>query len=174
MQEEQLGSSCDLSTLRYLDLSSFSIKDLGTVFAAGGPLAGLTWLNLDNNHLTSLAPLAGLTRLVALSINNNRPFDSTPANWSFAAVTANGTGPDAPAGQPSAACSSPGAARALLPSLQILQIADCGLTSLVPLQLQCLPALHSLFVQANELSRLDGLEGLMQLKELVADRNRIR
>jgi Leucine-rich repeat (LRR) protein len=53
-------------------------------------------------------------------------------------------------------------------------MAGCGLASLVPLQLQCLPALRSLFVQGNELSRLDGLEGLLQLKELVADKNRIR
>jgi Leucine-rich repeat (LRR) protein len=74
MQEQQLASNCDLSALKYLDLSSMGIKDLGSVFAAGGPLAGLTWLNLDSNHLTSLAPLAGLTRLVALSINNNRPW----------------------------------------------------------------------------------------------------
>jgi Leucine-rich repeat (LRR) protein len=174
MQEQQLGSNCDLSTLRYLDVSGMCLKDLGSVFAAGGPLAGLTWLNLDSNHLTSLAPLAGLTRLVALSINNNRPFDSMQASWSFAAGAANGAGPDGQAGQHSAACGSPGAARALLPSLQILQLAGCGLTSLVPLQLQCLPALRSLFVQSNDLSRLDGLEGLLQLKELVADKNRVR
>jgi Leucine-rich repeat (LRR) protein len=61
-----------------------------------------------------------------------------------------------------------------LPSLQTLHMAGCGLASLVPLQLQCLPALRSLFVQGNELSRLDGLEGLLHLKELVADKNMIR
>lgn len=73
VQEEQLaalGSKCDLSMLRHLDLSAAGIRDTGSVFGAGGPLTALTGLNLDLNQLTSLAPLAGLAHLLALSINN--------------------------------------------------------------------------------------------------------
>lgn len=167
LQEEHLGSSCTLSSLRHLDLTAVGVKDLGTVFAAAGPLAALTSLNLDSNNLTSLSSLAGLTCLVALSINNNRPYGGSQASWTFAAPAQDDQGQRA-------GCSSPGAAKSLLLSLQTLHLAACGLTSLVPLQLQHLPALRSLFVQANKLSRLDGLEGLVQLRELVADKNLIR
>lgn len=167
LQDEHLGSSSSLSGLRQLDLTAVGIKDLSTVFAAAGPLAALTSLTLDSNHLTSLSSLAGLTCLVALSVNSNRPFGGSQASWTFAAPAQDDQGQKV-------ACSSPGAAKSLLPSLQTLQLAACGLTSLVPLQLQHLPALRSLFVQANELSRLDGLEGLVHLRELVADKNLIR
>lgn len=72
LQEEQLGSQVEVLTLRHLDLSAVGIRDLGSVFAASGPLTALTGLNLDGNQLSSLAPLAGLSHLLALSICNNR------------------------------------------------------------------------------------------------------
>lgn len=99
-----------------------------------------------------------------------RPTDGGQCSLSFAAPGPTAPGPQ---GAPSTA-PGPTTIKTLLPSLQTLQLAGCGLTSLVPLQLQCLSALRSLFVQGNELSRLDGLEGLVQLRELVADKNRIR
>lgn len=179
VQEDHLGSDCVLSSLRHLDLSSAGIKDLGTVFAAQGPLAALTGLVLDSNHLTSLAPLAGLTRLVHVSVNNNNHKPGDGSSSSSASSNSLGSfcfaAPLAPGDVSGSAGSAPrDFGRPLLPSLRTLQLAGNGLTSLVPLQLQCLPALCSLFVQNNELSRLDGLEGMVQLRELVADRNRLR
>ncbi|WIA10534.1 hypothetical protein OEZ85_010722 [Tetradesmus obliquus] len=100
--EEQLGSSCSLTAIRSLDVSGLRIRDVGSVFIRGTPFASLAELVLDDNPISSLAPLAGLTAL------------------------------------------------------------------------QWLPGLRSLFVSGNELQRLDGLEGLGQLRELVADRNKIR
>lgn len=98
-----------------------------------------------------------------------RPADAGQlSSLCFALPAQPATGPQGPTS------STPTAPKVFLPSLQTLHMAGCGLASLVPLQLQCLPALRSLFVQGNELSRLDGLEGLLQLKELVADKNRIR
>jgi Leucine-rich repeat (LRR) protein len=185
MQEEELLPGCELSSLRHLDLTAAGIKDLGSVFAANGPFTALTGLTLDSNHLTNLAPLSGLTRLMSLHINSNKSLDgnttSTPAGTASSTSTLcfeKPCGPDAPHSHGirslTEASSHPSMLRVLLPALQTLQLASCGLTSLAPLKLQCLPALRSLFVQGNELSKLDGLGGLVQLRELVADKNRIR
>nr|WP_252192464.1 leucine-rich repeat domain-containing protein [Pseudoflavonifractor sp. MCC625] len=53
--------------LKSLDLSENSITDLS-------PLAGLenlTYLELDRNNITDLAPLSGLTGLEHLNLYNN-------------------------------------------------------------------------------------------------------
>jgi Leucine-rich repeat (LRR) protein len=62
----------------------------------------------------------------------------------------------------------------MLPNLEVLQINGNGLSSLVPLQLQCLTGLRTLHAAGNELSRLEGLEGLGCLRELVLSKNKIR
>jgi Leucine-rich repeat (LRR) protein len=175
LQEEELLPGCELSSLRHLNLTAAGIKDLGTVFAASGPVTALTGLTLNSNHLTNLAPLSGLARLMALHINGNKPLDSASSpSLCFEKPCSS----DAPHSHGirslTEASSHPSVLRVLLPGLQTLQLAGCGLTSLAPLKLQCLPALRSLFVQGNELSKLDGLGGLVQLRELVADKNRLR
>lgn len=69
--------------LKSLDLSENSITDLS-------PLAGLenlTYLELDRNNITDLAPLSGLTGLEHLNLYNNLIYDITPlstldqVNW---------------------------------------------------------------------------------------------
>ena len=62
----------------------------------------------------------------------------------------------------------------MLPNLEVLQINGNGLSSLVPLQLRCLTGLRTLHAVGNELSRLEGLEGLGCLRELVLSRNKLR
>jgi len=54
-----------------LVLSSWGIIDLT-------PLAELTYLDLDNNNLTDLTPLAGLTELTVLRLGGNQITDVTP------------------------------------------------------------------------------------------------
>lgn len=153
-----------MSCIRSLELAHLRIRNLGDVFNPGSPFLALKELVLDNNSITSLASLAGLQTLTTLRISNNRLGDAEPNCLSFAAprsssqsITAEGDMQDS-----------------LLPSLQVLDIAGNGLTSLLPLKLQCVPHLRSLFAQDNELQQLDGLSGLQQLQELVADRNKIR
>jgi Leucine-rich repeat (LRR) protein len=166
LQEEQLGSSCTLSAIRSLDVSGLRIRDVGTVFLPGTPFASLAELVLDDNTISSLAPLAGLTALQVLKLNNNRLGEADPACISFAVPVQ--------AGEQAALPSATQPLQPLLPNLQVLHLSGNGLTSLRPLQLQWLPGLRSLFVGGNELQRLEGLEGLAQLRELVADRNKIR
>lgn len=165
LQEEQLGSSCSLTAIRSLDVSGLRIRDVGSVFIRGTPFASLAELVLDDNPISSLAPLAGLTALQVLKLSNSRLADADPSCISFAVPVQ---------AIEQAASSAAVQLQPLLPNLQVLHIAGNGLTSLRPLQLQWLPGLRSLFVSGNELQRLDGLEGLGQLRELVADRNKIR
>jgi Leucine-rich repeat (LRR) protein len=167
-QEEQLGSSCSLSAIRSLDVSGLRIRDVGSVFVPGTPFASLAELVLDDNTVSSLAPLAGLAALQVLKLSNNRLGEADPACISFAMSVQ--------AGEQAAGSTAQNQQQlqSLLPNLQVLQLSGNGLTSLRPLQLQWLPGLRSLFVGGNELQRLDGLEGLGQLRELVADRNKIR
>jgi Leucine-rich repeat (LRR) protein len=146
------------------------------VFTAGTPFASLAELVLDDNTISSLAPLAGLTSLQVLKLNNNRLGEADPAGISFAVqlpvaslTIGTAAGVATPQQQQQAA-----QYQSLLPNLQVLHLAGNSLTSLRPLQLQWLPGLRSLFVSGNELQRLEGLEGLGQLRELAADRNKIR
>lgn len=168
MQEEQLSSSCSLAAIRSLDISSLRIKDLGAVFSAGSPFSALTELVLDNNQISSIAPLRGLTGLLVLTVENNRlgDADSVALSSTVPAIAATGSGQG---GDEELASS-----QALLPNLRNLHAAGNGLTSFKPLQLQSLTGLRSLFVQGNELQNLSGLATLTQLTELVADKNRIR
>jgi Leucine-rich repeat (LRR) protein len=152
---------------------------VGAVFTAGTPFASLAELVLDDNSISSLAPLAGLAALQVLKLNNNRLGDADPACISFAlqvqvpgATTGSAAG--APTPQQQQQQQQPVQYQSLLPNLQVLHLTGNALTSLRPLQLQWLPGLRSLFVGGNELQRLDSLEGLGQLRELAADRNKIR
>lgn len=177
-QEEQLGGSCALPAIRSLDVSSLRIRDVGSVFSTGTPFSSLAELVLDNNAISSLASLAGLTALAVLKVSNNRLGEADPACISFGVQPQQLQSPPGLAVAGASPCTTAlqqqAALQPLLPNLQMLHIGGNGLTSLRPLQLQYLPALHSLFIQGNELQRLDGLEGLAHLKELVADRNKIR
>lgn len=178
-QEDQLGTSCSLSNIRGLDISNLRIKDVGAVFSAGTPFSCLTEVVLDSNQIISVAALGGLTGLINLKLSNNRLGDAEGPAACFAVPTEGckssamdysassnqGIGAFRPTRQ---------AMEALLPNLQVLHLAGNGLSSLKPLQLQYTTSLRTLWVQGNELQRLEGLEGLTQLRELVADRNKLR
>lgn len=174
VQEEQLGSNCPLSTIRGLDVSGLRIKDVGAVFSPGSPFSSLTELALDNNQISSLSPLGGLNGLVVLKLSNNRLGDADAAAANFAVQANSAESMDCSQGPNQGGAVRQQLMTALLPQLQVLHLAGNGLTSLKPLQLRYTTGLRSLFVQDNELQRLDGLEGLVQLTELVADKNRIR
>ncbi|MBN3307733.1 LRRC9 protein, partial [Amia calva] len=62
----------------------------------------------------------------------------------------------------------------LMASLEVLHLSHNGVSSLAQLQLSRLSNLKALFLQGNELSQIEGLEGLKQLRELALDRNRIK
>ncbi|TNN84208.1 Leucine-rich repeat-containing protein 9 [Liparis tanakae] len=59
-------------------------------------------------------------------------------------------------------------------SLEVLHLSHNGISNMANLQLSRLTNLKALFLQGNEISQVEGLEGLQQLRELVLDRNRIK
>lgn len=195
VQEEQLGQS-SFGHIRSLDLSGLRIRDTGAVFACGTPFAGLQELNLNDNLVVDVAMLAGLTTLSVLKLNNNRLGDAEGCAAGFAehinsmleqrdvasnaASTSDGVGGAKPVSgisrsqAPAAPLSPRGVPVPLFPNLQVLQIGGNGIVYLAPLQLGCMTALRSLFLQDNEVHRIEGLDGLVHLRELVLDNNKIR
>lgn len=62
----------------------------------------------------------------------------------------------------------------VLPNLEVLHLGYNNITNMAALQLSRLTNLRALFLQGNEISKVDGLEGLQDLRELVLDRNKIK
>lgn len=62
----------------------------------------------------------------------------------------------------------------MFPYLQVLQLGDNQITNIASLELRNLPSLTSLFLHQNEISKVDGLNSLSNLKELVLDGNKIK
>eukprot|EP00899_Mesostigma_viride_P013450 jgi/Mesvir1/22105/Mv18710-RA.1 len=108
--------------------------------------------------------------------NNNNPVGSLAAGMAgmgfSQAIMGSANGYGSMGGVPRSPREAPAAT--LADSLEVLQLAGNGLRDLAPLRLDLLPRLRSLFLQDNEISRLDGLGGMGQLAELVLDRNRIK
>ncbi|KAG2444570.1 hypothetical protein HXX76_001315 [Chlamydomonas incerta] len=163
--EERLGHRL-FDRIRDLDCSGLKIRDVGSVFL-GEDMEGLQELNLDNNMMTEVSALALLRQLVVLRLNGNRLGEEAcfhPARLlerNAELVRAMGA-----RGIPQLE---------LFPSLQVLQLGANCISSIASLQLgAALAGLRSLFLQANDITRVDGLEGLLALQELVLDRNRVR
>ncbi|XP_025105112.1 leucine-rich repeat-containing protein 9-like isoform X2 [Pomacea canaliculata] len=151
-----------------LDFPNFGIRavDLGPA----GRFMNLRSLNLENNNLTSFNGLTNLLNLRVLCVNNNhiecivprmkattiksRP---TPGNTNKVAVDLN------------AETLTP-----LLERLEVLHLGNNGIKDMAALQLGRLPSLKALFLQGNEITKVEGLERLHDLRELVLDRNKIK
>eukprot|EP00898_Chlorokybus_atmophyticus_P004184 jgi/Chlat1/4767/Chrsp308S04732 len=118
---------------------------LTTDFLEEHDFATLTALNLDNNMLTDVQELRHLTSLAVLRLNANR-LENYPL---FEPADDNHP-------------------------LQVLQLGSNQITSLPSLHLSCFRHLRSLFLQDNGISRVEGLDSLSMLQELVLDRNCVR
>jgi Leucine-rich repeat (LRR) protein len=203
-KEEQLGAATfasiralDLSSLRIRDTG---VVFAPAPPPASPPFGGLVELTLDGNQLGpgALPALAGLTGLAVLRLNDNRMAergDSGSGSSAICSGRSSGSGTegrasgwgdaaapaDAAAGgvapPPPAPCGGPPAGPAgwRLPGLQVLELRGNALNALTPLQLAVrAPGLRRLDMAGNELARVDGLEGLARLRELVVSRNKLR
>ncbi|GAX73782.1 hypothetical protein CEUSTIGMA_g1233.t1 [Chlamydomonas eustigma] len=191
--EERLGH-CMFDRIRDMDCSQLRIRDVGTVFLAE-EFEALQELNLDGNLLVEASGLALLSQLVVLKMNNNRLGEEcvfslsrmidknvdlqrilalaeirNQQQQSAAANAAGGTARQIPAGS----TSWPHDVTDLFPNLQVLQLGSNQIASVSSLNLGCLSGLRSLFLQNNDITRVDGFTGLVNLQELVLDRNKIR
>mmetsp|Transcript_24462 Transcript_24462/g.61912 ORF Transcript_24462/g.61912 Transcript_24462/m.61912 type:complete len:537 (-) Transcript_24462:1523-3133(-) len=144
--------------IRELDLSGNRIRDLGDCLD-GALFCNLRVLNLDQNQLNSLKGLNSLTSLGVLRLNHNR-IDTGPQV--LASTRSEGGAVDLSYGLRN------------LAALEVLQLAYNNVQSLTVLRLHELPSLKVLYLHGNDISKVDGLERLVTVRELCLDKNKIR
>jgi hypothetical protein len=151
---EPLGRHTFYEHVSELDLSGNKIRDTAQCIT-GAVFPGLRVLNLDNNQIADPSSLTGLSALVVLRLNHNRIDSIAPDKRQLL-----------PGAEP--------VGLQTLAALEVLQLGYNDIHSLLPLRLLPLGALKVLFVQANDIAKLEGLDGLSQLRELVLDKNKVR
>ncbi|XP_022077491.2 leucine-rich repeat-containing protein 9 isoform X1 [Acanthochromis polyacanthus] len=180
MIAEKLGHS-NYTELTYLTVQSCSIRmvDLSPV----DQFCNLHSVNLDHNNLTSFSGLIYLPNIKALCLNYNHIESILPRQRTQAQLTnrqilynrvhSSGYGQQSPS-KASRDTGPTGSLEPLMGSLEVLHLSHNGISNMANLQLSRLTNLKALFLQGNEISQVEGLEGLHQLRELVLDRNRIK
>lgn len=179
-----------------LDISDLRIRDIGTAISPVN-FPSLTDLRIAQNSLTSIHGLIGLPRLTALNADGNRLGSGNPplfspqhATYAGAMATVGDAVGEVACGDPNMEAQPdmdafdtvgadkepvPAAGRdadsvvedVVLPALQVLQLGDNRLMSLDMLGLSRLTGLRTLFLQNNQIVRVDGLSALSFLEELV-------
>ncbi|KAK9829835.1 hypothetical protein WJX72_008166 [[Myrmecia] bisecta] len=154
---DRLGH-CFFDRLRELDLAGLAIRDVGDVFARED-WSQLQHLNLDNNDLAEVHGLTALSSLTCLRLCGNRLGE----DCSFGG--ANGDHP---------LLYNPAGAPLLFPHLSALHLAEAGISNIVALDLSPLTGLRMLDLSGNKLHRVEGLDSLVSLQELLLARNHIK
>eukprot|EP00003_Mantamonas_plastica_P016471 TRINITY_DN2746_c0_g2_i1.p1 TRINITY_DN2746_c0_g2~~TRINITY_DN2746_c0_g2_i1.p1 ORF type:complete len:600 (-),score=242.08 TRINITY_DN2746_c0_g2_i1:1232-3031(-) len=145
---ERIGHS-SFDIVEELDLTSTQLRELPDSMST--EFTSLRELILTNNNLGNgnMQCINGLKNLVVLRLNGN-----SMSNFG-----------DLDNGETLALS---------IPSLEVLHLANNAITDITALHLDSLFNLKVLHLQENSIQRVTGLEGLLQLRELVLDNNRIR
>ncbi|XP_068582596.1 leucine-rich repeat-containing protein 9 isoform X2 [Cebidichthys violaceus] len=175
MVAEKLGHS-NYADIAYLTLQSCSIRMVD--LSPADLFCSLCSVNLDHNSLTSFSGLVYLPNIKALCLNYNhiesilprRKAPLTNRQILYSKVHSSGYGQQSP----TKGKGETGPLEPLMGSLEVLHLSHNGISNMANLQLSRLTNLKALFLQGNEISQVEGLEGLQQLRELVLDRNRIK
>jgi Leucine-rich repeat (LRR) protein len=117
---------------------------------AGEGFPNLRVLNLDNNLISDLSSISNLTALAVLRLNHNRIESFVPG----------------PRSNPGALPDGAAVGLHTLSALEVLQLGFNDIHSLAPLRTLPVGGLKVLFLQANDISKLEGLENLTQVREL--------
>ncbi|CAL1540956.1 unnamed protein product [Lymnaea stagnalis] len=162
---EKLGHST-FAEIRELDLPNCAIRtvDLGT----GELFINLRSVNLEHNNLQSFSGLIHLTNLRVLCLNHNHIECIMPRSKTALPVNKKNVGPCKNVDYFAQNCSP------VLENLEVLHLGYNGIKDITSLQLNRLPSLKALFLQGNEITKIEGLEGLHDLRELVLDKNKIK
>uniref|UniRef100_A0A4W5RBH2 Leucine rich repeat containing 9 n=1 Tax=Hucho hucho TaxID=62062 RepID=A0A4W5RBH2_9TELE len=181
MVAEKLGHS-NYSDIVDLNLQSSAVRSLSIVMVDLAPadlFHNMRSVNLEHNNLTSFSGLVYLPNIKALCLNYNHIESILPRQKAQAPLTnrqilyhkVNSSGYGQ---QGSSKGSRYQHLEPLMGSLEVLHLSHNGISNMANLQLSRLTNLKALFLQDNEISQVEGLEGLHQLRELVLDRNRIK
>ncbi|KAM4013887.1 leucine-rich repeat-containing protein 9 isoform 2-T5 [Anomaloglossus baeobatrachus] len=178
MVAEKIGHQ-NFTELQELNWRASSIRTVD--LAPADQFRNIHTVNLENNNLTSFSGLVFLTHVKTLYLNYNHIESILPRQKSQNPLTnrqmlhqkVNSSG----YGQQGKNARDPLFGEPLSPimqSLEVLHLGYNGISNLQQLQLSRLRNLKSLFLQGNEISQVEGLEGLQLLQELVLDHNRIK
>ncbi|XP_044023700.1 leucine-rich repeat-containing protein 9 isoform X2 [Siniperca chuatsi] len=180
MVAEKLGHS-NYTDITYLTLQSCSIRMVD--LSPADLFCSLRSVNLDHNNLTSFSGLIYLPNIKALCLNYNHiesilPRQKTQTHLTnrqilYSKVHSSGYGQQSPS-KGKGETGPTGSLEPLMGSLEVLHLSHNGISNMANLQLSRLTNLKALYLQGNEISQVEGLEGLHQLRELVLDRNRIK
>ncbi|XP_062296863.1 leucine-rich repeat-containing protein 9 [Scomber scombrus] len=178
MVAEKLGHS-NYTDITYLNLQSCSIRMVD--LSPADLFSSLRSVNLDHNNLTSFSGLIYLPNIKALCLNYNHIESILPRQKThltnrqllYSKVHSSGYGQQNPS-KGNREAGPTGSLEPLMGSLEVLHLSYNGISNMANLQLSRLTNLKALFLQGNEISQVEGLEGLHQLRELVLDRNRIK
>uniref|UniRef100_A0A3Q3J496 Leucine rich repeat containing 9 n=1 Tax=Monopterus albus TaxID=43700 RepID=A0A3Q3J496_MONAL len=180
MVAEKLGHS-NYTDITYLTLQSCSIRMFD--LSPADLFSSLRSVNLDHNNLTSFSGLIYLPNIKALCLNYNRiesilPRQKTQVHLTnkqilHSKVHSSGYGQQTTS-KGNRETGPTGSLEPLMGSLEVLHLSHNGISNMANLQLSRLTNLKALFLLDNEISQVEGLEGLHQLRELVLDRNRIK
>ncbi|XP_069571028.1 leucine-rich repeat-containing protein 9 isoform X2 [Brachyistius frenatus] len=177
---EKLGHT-NYKDITYLTLQSCSIRMID--LSPAELFCNLCRVNLDHNNLTSFSGLIYLPKIKALSLNYNHiesilPRQRTQTHLThrqilYSKVHSSGYGQQRPP-KSNRDAGPTGSLETLMESLEVLHLSHNGISNMANLQLSRLTNLKALLLQGNEISQVEGLEGLHQLRELVLDKNRIK
>jgi Leucine-rich repeat (LRR) protein len=139
-----------------LDLRNCKIREIDCL--ASGDFRSLRKLNFDNNLLSNIDCFVSLVGLRHLSLNNNRierllAIGTPYLNGIEAPKSLNGS---------------------IMPYLEELYLGYNLISRISDLTLHRLPQLKILYLQGNKITKVDGLEQMINLFELVLDKNQIK
>ncbi|XP_066913375.1 leucine-rich repeat-containing protein 9-like [Clytia hemisphaerica] len=162
---EKLGHSNFLE-LCELDLPHCNIR---TVDLNSSELfKNLRSLNLEQNNLSCFGGIVNLHNLKVLCLNHNHIESIFPKKSGTNSPQVISTNKNASSDD------STNQFKAVLENLEVLHLGYNGIANLAALELGRLVSLKALFLQGNEINKVDGLDGLYELRELVLDKNKIK
>ncbi|XP_063803841.1 leucine-rich repeat-containing protein 9 isoform X2 [Pseudophryne corroboree] len=178
MIAEKIGHQ-NFTELEELNWRSSSIRSVDLV--PFDQFRSVHTVNLENNNLTSFSGLIYLSHLKKLYLSYNHIESILPRQKSQNHLTnrqilhqkVNSSG----YGQQGKGNREPLFGETLPPlmqSLEELHLGYNGISNISQLELSRLRNLKSLFLQGNEISHVEGLDGLRFLQEIVLDHNRIK
>ena len=160
----------DLSQIQELDLHEC---DLRSVHLEPDALCNLTSLNMVDNNLQNFSGIVHLKQLTTLCLNKNNIESVFPLTKHQRAQMHRSQ-----YSQYSRAIQSDidlwMDESPILPKLSVLHLAFNKIKDMTMLSLRRFPQLKSLFLESNEIAKIDGLENCHEIRHLVLDRNRIK
>jgi len=149
-----------------IDFPNFGIK---SVDITPQHFFNLCSVNLENNNLTTFSGLVNLSNLKVLCLNKNQIDCIIPRSGLRAKQQIRSQYAYLPIETEAKEKLTP-----VMENLEVLHLGYNQIKHLPTLQLGRLTSLKTLFLQGNQITKIEGFEGLHQLEELVLDRNKLK